>query len=133
MLLIKVEHNQFTKLCCSVTSVLFVLVVYMEVFPKPNTVSDHIKAFLDETQWPEHIKDPYLKQIKRRTSSNMQLYLDFFLVNYSCSLKCIEKNLVNYSYFGSCPRFEVFLIMNLYGIIFKSGKSIFTTKGLMFM
>ena len=28
------------------------------------------------------------------------------LVNYSCSLKCIEKNLVNYSYFGSCPKFE---------------------------
>ena len=29
-----------------------------------------------------------------------------FLVYYSCSLKSIEKHLVNYSYFGSCPRFE---------------------------
>jgi hypothetical protein len=28
--------------------VLFVLVVYMEVFPEPNTVSDCIKVFLDD-------------------------------------------------------------------------------------
>ncbi len=27
-----------------------------------------------------------------------------FLVIYCCFQKCIEKNLVNYSYFGSCPR-----------------------------
>ena len=43
---------------CSVTNVLFMLVVYMEVIPKPNIVSDHIKAFLDDPQWPKHIKDP---------------------------------------------------------------------------
>ena len=34
--------------CCSVTSVLFVLAVYMEIVPEPNTVSDGIKAFLDD-------------------------------------------------------------------------------------
>ena len=51
--------------CSSVTSVLFVLVVYMEVILEPNSVSDHIKAFLDDPQWPKHIKDPELKQIKR--------------------------------------------------------------------
>ena len=43
---------------CSVTSVLFMLVVYIEVIPEPNIVSDHIKAFLDDPQWPKHIKDP---------------------------------------------------------------------------
>ena len=48
----------FTELCCSVTSVLFVLMVYMEVVLEPNTVSDRIK-------------DPQLKQIKRCTSSNI--------------------------------------------------------------
>ena len=34
----------------SVTSVLFVLVVYMEGDPEPNTMSDHTKAFLDVFQ-----------------------------------------------------------------------------------
>ena len=53
----------FMKVCCSVTSVLFML-VYMKVIPEPNIVSDRIKAFLDDPQWPEHIKDPQLKQIK---------------------------------------------------------------------
>ena len=43
---------------------LFVL-MYMEVVLKSNTVSDCIKAFLDDPQWPKHIKDPQLKQIKR--------------------------------------------------------------------
>ena len=41
----------FTKillLCYSVTSVLFVLVVYMGVVPEPNTMTDHIKTFLDD-------------------------------------------------------------------------------------
>ena len=47
------------------------LVVYMEVVPEPNIVSGRIKAFLDGPQWPEHIKDPQSKQIKRRTSSNI--------------------------------------------------------------
>ena len=32
-----------------------------------------------------------------------------FLVNYSCFLKCIEKNLVNYSCFGSDPKSKMFL------------------------
>ena len=27
-----------------------------------------------------------------------------FLVNYNCFMKCIEKNVVNYSYFGNSPR-----------------------------
>ena len=50
---------------------LLVLVVYMEVVPEPNTVSDHMKAFLVDPQELEHIDDPQLKQIKRRTSSSM--------------------------------------------------------------
>ena len=60
----------FTEICCSVTSVLFVLVVYMWVILEPNIVSDHIKAFLDDPQWPKHIKDPQLKQIEKQTSWN---------------------------------------------------------------
>ena len=43
----------------------------MEVVPEPNNVSDRIKAFLDDPQWPEHIEDFQMKQIKRRTSSNI--------------------------------------------------------------
>ena len=43
----------------------------MAVVPEPNIVIDHIKAFLDDPQWPEHIEDPQLKQIKRQTSSNI--------------------------------------------------------------
>jgi hypothetical protein len=46
--------------------VLFVLVVYMEVIPEPNIVSDRKKALLDDCQWPKHIKDPQQKQIKRQ-------------------------------------------------------------------
>ena len=45
-------------MCCSVTSVLFVLVVYTEVVLEPNIVNDHTKVFLDDPQWPKHIKDP---------------------------------------------------------------------------
>jgi hypothetical protein len=51
--------------------VLFVLVAHMEVVPEPNTLSDRLKAFLDEPQWPKHIKDPQLKQMKIQTSSNI--------------------------------------------------------------
>ena len=40
----------------------------MKVVPEPNIVSDHMKAFLNDPQWPKHIKDPSLKQIKRQTS-----------------------------------------------------------------
>ena len=47
------------------------LVVYMEVVPEPNSVSGSIKAFLDDPQWPEHIKDPQLRQIKRQFSLNI--------------------------------------------------------------
>ena len=43
----------------------------MKVVPEPNIVSDRIKAFLDDPQWPKHIKDPQLKQIKKRTSLNI--------------------------------------------------------------
>ena len=38
----------FTEFYCSVTSLLFVLVVYMEVVPEPNTASNHVKAFIDD-------------------------------------------------------------------------------------
>ena len=34
----------------------------MEVVPEPNIVSDGIKAFLDDLQWPKHIKDPQLSK-----------------------------------------------------------------------
>jgi hypothetical protein len=43
----------------------------MKVVPESNNVSDHMKAFLDDPQWPKNIKDPCLKQIKRRISSNI--------------------------------------------------------------
>ena len=43
----------------------------MEVVLEPNIVSDRIKAFLDDSQWPEHIKDPSLKEINIQTSSNI--------------------------------------------------------------
>ena len=43
----------------------------MEVVSEPNIMSDHIKVFIDNPQRPEHTKDPQLKQIKRRTSSNI--------------------------------------------------------------
>ena len=63
----------------------FMLVVYMEVVPEPNIVSDHMKAFLDDPQWPEHIEDPQMKQMKRRTSSYIYNNTWIFLVKYSCS------------------------------------------------
>jgi hypothetical protein len=47
----------------------------MEVVPELNTMSDCIKAFLNDPQWPEHIKDPQLKQIKRQTSSNNNTWI----------------------------------------------------------
>ena len=43
----------------------------MEVVLEPNIVSDCIKAFFGDLQWLEHIQNPQLKQIKRRTSSNV--------------------------------------------------------------
>ena len=39
--------------------VLFVLVVYMEVVPDPNTMRDRTKAFVDVCHWPKHIKGVY--------------------------------------------------------------------------
>ena len=36
----------------------------MEVVPEPIIVSDCIKAFLEDCQWPKHVKDSQLKQIK---------------------------------------------------------------------
>ena len=44
-------------------------------------MSDRIKAFLDDPQWPKHITDPKLKQSKRQTSSNINTWI-FFLVNH---------------------------------------------------
>ena len=41
-------------------------------------MTDCMKAFLDDPQWPEHMKDPQLKQIERRTSSNIKKYSEFF-------------------------------------------------------
>ena len=43
----------------------------MEVVLEPNIVSGHIKALLDDRQWPKHIKNPQRKQIKMRTSLNI--------------------------------------------------------------
>ena len=54
-----------------VTSVLFVLAMYMKVVLEPNNESDRIKALLGDPQRPKQIRDPSLKQIKKRTSSNI--------------------------------------------------------------
>ena len=111
---------------CNLTRVLFVL-VYMQVVPEPNTASDCIKVFFEDPQWPKHMKDPQL--IKANQEANFFeniTKVGIFLANYSCSsnrfennrfelywltlvgpLKCIENNLVNCSYFGSCPRSAV--------------------------
>ena len=34
------------------------LMVHMEVVTEPNNVNDRRKAYLDDPQLPEHIKDP---------------------------------------------------------------------------
>ena len=39
----------------------------MKVVLEPNTMNDTLKTFLDNPQWPKHIKDPQLKQIKKQT------------------------------------------------------------------
>ena len=33
----------------------------MEVVLESNIMSAHIKAFLDDPQWPKHIQDPLLR------------------------------------------------------------------------
>ena len=38
---------------------------------EPNNVSDRMKTFLDDRQWPKHIKNPQLKRMKRQTSLNI--------------------------------------------------------------
>ena len=43
----------------------------MEIVSEPNTMNDCIKVFLDDPHWPEHIKGPQYKQVKRRSSSNI--------------------------------------------------------------
>ena len=35
-------------------------------------LSDYIQVFFGDPQWHEHIEEPQLKQIKRRTSLNIQ-------------------------------------------------------------
>ena len=54
------------------------LVVYKEVVTEPNYMSDRMKAYLDDPQWPKHSKDLLHKKIKRRTSSNLEYYLELF-------------------------------------------------------
>ena len=66
MLYLYISHTKY-HIWCSVLCVL----VYMEVILEPNIVSDFTKAFLDDPQWHEHIKDPQLEQIKSQTSSNI--------------------------------------------------------------
>lgn len=53
------------------SSMLFVLVVYTDIVMEPSIVSDRMKAFLDDPEQLEHIRDPQLNQIKRQTSSNL--------------------------------------------------------------
>ena len=56
------------------------LMVYMEVVPKPNTVSDRIKAFLDVPQCPD--------STEANQEANSFTYILLFekkLVNYNCS------------------------------------------------
>ena len=67
---------EFCCSVCSVTSVLFVLVVYMEVVSDPSIVNDRIKAFLDDPHWPEHINDPQLIMII--------IIFEILIVNYNC-------------------------------------------------
>jgi hypothetical protein len=43
----------------------------MKVVLEHNAMTNRIKAFLDDPQWPEHIKEPSLKQTKRQTSSSI--------------------------------------------------------------
>ena len=43
----------------------------MEVVPELTTMSDRIKAFLDDPQWHEHVEDSQPKQIKEQTSLNI--------------------------------------------------------------
>ena len=45
----------------------------MKVVPEPNIMSDCIKAFLGDPQWPEYIKNPQLKdksKLKLRKTKN---------------------------------------------------------------
>ena len=50
----------------------------MDAVVEPDTVSDHLRVFLDDPQWPNYIQDPNLKQIKRQTSLNILECLDIF-------------------------------------------------------
>ena len=43
--------------------------IVLEVVSEPYIVSDRIKAFLDDPQWPKHIQDPQLKHIKMMNMS----------------------------------------------------------------
>ena len=42
--------------------------VYMEVVLEPNIVGEHIKAILADSQWPEHIEEPYSCQLRVNSS-----------------------------------------------------------------
>jgi hypothetical protein len=57
----------------------------MEVIPEPNTVSDHIKVFLVDPRWPEHIKDPSTEANQEANFFEYIIALGIFLVSDRCS------------------------------------------------
>lgn len=46
----------------------------MDVIMEPFTISDHIKTFLDDPRWHEHIKDP------QRTANQEVNFLKYIIV-----------------------------------------------------
>jgi hypothetical protein len=61
------------------------VLVYMEVVPEPSTVSDYIKVFFDDPQWPKHIKDPQTKRSQEVNFFEYIIVLGIFPISYSCS------------------------------------------------
>jgi hypothetical protein len=62
----------------------------MEVIREPNTVSDHIKTFLDDHEWPEHVKDPQLTEANQEANFfeyMIIIILENLLVSYRCFLE----------------------------------------------
>ena len=105
----------FTKFYCSVvvsTFVLFVLVL----FRSPTLWVIVRRHFLVILNGPSIFKTLDCSTSKGKPlriynntwsfSSWLYLFLNLVLKFSTCSLKCIEKNLVNYSYFGKCPKYE---------------------------
>jgi hypothetical protein len=99
--------------------VLFVSVVYMEIVLEPSVVSDCLKTFLDDPQMARAYQRPSTEANQEVNFIKYMIILGMFVVkcrvqnfllNYSCTLICIEKYLVNYSYFDSCSRFGRLLL-----------------------